>query len=189
MLETTEGYTVPGYFVCCALAAMRSAAAPHQPLTRVAINGFLKPSRTLMFSRHDLNTIAKGGTWIVTANDEGVVFTRHQLTTDRTSESTEEDSITTNLDAISRFYWEMFEPVYGRSNNTDEMLNILRNKLFIGFKTIHNISYSKYLGPQMIGYKLLKLERDQVRRTHVIMEVEPELPYPLNNLTLKFYIR
>ena len=182
------GEEVEGYFLCAALAAYRSASAPHAPLTRGEITGFGSPDRSTMFSRSQLNEIAKGGTWIVTSNILGAVFTRHQLTTDMTSEETSEDSITSNLDSISRIYRDGFEPVIGKSNVTPDMLELLEGRVFTSFKYIHNLPYSRELGPQMLGYELLELDIDPVLRSKVRIRIKPELPLPLNYLDLFFYV-
>ena len=182
------GEEVEGYFLCAALAAYRSASAPHQPLTRAEITGFGVPNRSLQFSRTQLNTIAAGGTWIVTSNIKGAVFTRHQLTTDMTNEETQEDSITSNLDSISRVYKEAFDPLIGKSNVTPDMLELLEGRIFTSFKFIHNLPYSRELGPQMLGYELLELAQDPILKSKVRIRIKPELAMPLNYLDLFLYI-
>ena len=188
VIKNELGVEVEGYFLCAALAAYRSAAAPHQPLTRAEITGFGDPDRSTMFSRTQLNTIAAGGTWIVTTNLGGAVYTRHQLTTDMTSEETQEDSITSNLDSISRLYRDNFEPIIGKGNVTPDMLELLEGRVFTSFKAIHNLPYPRELGPQMLGYELLELSIDSILRSKVRIRIKPELPLPLNYLDLFFYV-
>ena len=185
---TSGGIEVAGYFLCAALAAFRSAAPPHRPLTRSQITGFGTPDRTMQFSRAQLNTIASGGTWIVTSDITGAVFTRHQLTTDMTSEETREDSITSNLDSISRVYKANFEPLIGKSNVTPDLLELIEGRIFTSFKFIHNLPYPREIGPQMLSYELLELSQDPVLKSKVRIRIKPELPMPLNNLDLFFYI-
>lgn len=187
-IPNESGVEVEGYFLCAALAAYRSAAAPHQPLTRAQISGFGSPDRTTMFSREQLNRIASGGTWIVMSDISGAVYTRHQLTTDMTNEETREDSITSNLDSISRVYRDGFDDVVGKSNVTPDMLELLQGRVFTSFKYLHNLPYPRTLGPQMIGYDLLELAIDPVLRSKVRIRIKPELPLPLNYLDIFFYI-
>ena len=182
------GEEVEGYYLCAALAAYRSSAAPHQPLTRAEISGFGSPSRTLQFSRSQLNIMAAGGTWIVTSNLTGAVFTRHQLTTDMTDENTREDSVTSNLDSISRVYRDSFEPLIGKSNVTPDMLELIEGRIFTAFKFLHNLPYPRTLGPQIIGYELVELSIDPVIKSKVRIRIKPELPLPLNYIDLYFLV-
>lgn len=182
------GEEVAGYFLCAALAAYRSAAAPHQPLTRAEISGFGTPSKTLQFSRSQLNIIAAGGTWIVTSDLSGKVFTRHQLTTDMTDVNTREDSITSNLDSISRVFREGFDPLIGKGNVTPDMLELIEGRVFTSFKMIHNLPYPRNLGPQLLGYELVELSIDPVLKSKIRVRIKPDLPVPLNNMDLFFLV-
>ena len=188
VIPNEMGIEVPGYFLCAALAGYRSGVAPHQPLTRAQISGFGTPSRSTMFSRAQLNIIAGGGTWIVTSDITGAIYTRHQLTTDMTSEETREDSITSNLDSISRIYREGFDDVIGRGNLTPDMLELLEGRVFTSFKYIHNLPYPRIIGPQMLAYELLELAIDPILKSKVRIRIRPELPMPLNDLDIFFYI-
>jgi len=105
-----------------------------------------------------------------------------------TSEETREDSITSNLDSISRIYREGFDDVIGRGNLTPDMLELLEGRVFTSFKYIHNLPYPRIIGPQMLAYELLELAIDPILKSKVRIRIRPELPMPLNDLDIFFYI-
>lgn len=189
VIEDSTGAKVSGVYLCCALAGLRSGVAPHQPLTNVAISGFYAPTRSAMFTNTQLNTIAEGGTWIVTEDMTGVVYTRHQLTTDMTDINRREDTLTTNLDSISRIFRDAFSPLIGKGNVSTDMLALLSIKIDATASYIMGLPYSSVIGPQLQNYTVEVLEVDPLLRDRVNIRIAPILPYPLNNLDLTFIIR
>ena len=187
VLEDEAGEMVQGYYLCCALAGLRSGVAPHAPLTNVSVSGFANPvSRSIMFTTTQLNTIAAGGTWIVTSDLVGNVFTRHQLTTDMTDLNHQEDSLTTNCDSVSRVYRDGFADLVGRGNVSDEMVNLIRHRIATESAYIMALPYPDILGPQIQGFEVTLLERDPVIRDRIQCRIVPVWPMPLN--TLDVYI-
>ncbi|MSQ94287.1 MAG: hypothetical protein EXR98_06990 [Gemmataceae bacterium] len=54
-----DGLSVAGYFLCAALAGLRSGVAPHQSLTNAAITGFDDVSRTVdIFNASNMTALA-----------------------------------------------------------------------------------------------------------------------------------
>jgi hypothetical protein len=184
---TTEG-EVKGYFLCAALCGVRAGLAPHAPMTNHEVRGFVTVSNFIKsFNRTQLNIMAGGGNLLVLEKD-GVMFVRHQLTTDMTNEDTMEDSVTSNLDNISRTFKSYFAPLIGRSNVSPTLIGLLKNKIGVVVNTIINRPYSELLGPQMIDFELLTLEQDPVLKSKVRFGGKPSLPKPLNSLDIFFYI-
>jgi hypothetical protein len=183
-LPDAAGEEVQGYYLCAALAGLRAGSAPHAPLTNVEVSGFGIPTRSTRFTTTQLNTMAEGGTWIVTADLSGAVYTRHQLTTDNTDINRREDTITTNLDSQSRVYRENFADLIGRGNVSEDMLQLIRVRVHSISAYIMSLPYPVTIGPQLQGYEITQLYVDPALRDHVILRVAPELPYPLNNLDI-----
>ncbi len=185
---SVNGELVEGYFLCAALAGLRSLVAPHAPLSMVEVSGFDATDRSNMFTYDQLNTIASGGTWIVMTSEEGAVFTRHQLTTNMIDINRREDSVNTNLDSISAEYRAEFDNIVGKSNVSDELLALLETKILVRYNVIISRDYSIYLGPQLQGYRILKLARDLVLRDKIKIKIKPEMPYPLNDMDMEFLL-
>jgi hypothetical protein len=187
LYDSGTGELLPPSAMCAALAGLRSASAPHQPLTNVEVTGF-DIVKTVAFSSTQLNTVAAGGTWIVVKDLAGNIYTRHQLSTDNTDINTQEQSVTTNLDHVSRDYKNGMSDLYGRGNVSSQMLELIRSRINSLESWIVARPYSDTLGPQLQGLVLDSLAIDPVVRSQVDVYLTPELPYPMNNLNIHFRI-
>jgi hypothetical protein len=183
------GVMQPGYFLCCALAGLRSGVVPHQGLTNLEIAGFDDLSRTTKFlNGTQLDAMARAGVWIVTQNPAGEVFTRHALTTDRTSVETSEEMITSNFDSISYLYARRLAPYIGLMNVTPDAQLILETEIdaIIGFlRSSVNVDR---LGPQVIDATIVQLRKHHFLPDRVVAVVRHTLPFPLNNLEMHIVI-
>ena len=187
----SAGTNVEGYFLCCALAGLRSGVAPHQGLTNVEIAGFDDVSRSLdFFNDFQLNTMAEAGTWIVTQDtDTGQVFTRHQLTSaDSNDFNRSEDSITTNVDSISYYLLDLFAPFIGKANVTPGFLGFLEAKLNDALDVLKNRAFTVELGPQVVDYEITELREHSILKGRVVATVELTLPVPFNNFELHLVV-
>ena len=167
-------------YLAAACAGLRSASAPHQPLTRVELNGFVMVP-VYNFGSGLLNKMAENGTWLV-VNDDAIVYIRHQLTTDTTNYNLREDSKTTNADEISRYYRDNLSDYYGRVNVSPEFITYLEN-------IVNNISYSiasrvypDTLGPQILSYEPCEITASETLSDALTVKVTMDTPEPLNYL-------
>jgi len=181
------GETFPGYFLCAALAGLRSGVLPHQGLTNVAVKGFDDLSRTVeYFNANQLNAMAASGYWIVTRDQsDGTVFTRHQLSTgDQSDAFQREQNITTNLDQISYTLLSTMKAYIGMGNVTPTMIDILRGQLLGVLGQYKNTILVDRLGAQLIEGVITQLAPDPVLRDRIVARITLTLPFPLNNLEL-----
>lgn len=181
------GITVPGYFLCAALAGLRSGVLPHQGLTNVEILGFDDLSRsTQFFSANQLNTLAASGYWIVTQDpNTGTVFTRHELSTGNQDDLFQkEQNITTNLDSISFLFLNRMKQYIGRGNVTPTMIDIIRGEILAIVTLLENNIIQKTLGPQVIDATVLELAPHPTLRDRIVARIQLTLPFPLNNIEL-----
>lgn len=176
-------------YVCAALAGQRSGMAPHAPMSEVTLATVLMDPQ-IKFSRTQLNTIASGGNWIVSKDFDGRVYTRHQVSTviDPDDFNQREQSKTTNLDHISRDFYVNTSDLFGQGNISPEMINLIRQRINSLIEKISNRPYPAKLGPQMLDAEILTLERDPVLRDTVNVEIDPDMPDPLNTLNIRFTI-
>ena len=182
-----SGETVKGYYLCAALAGLRSGVLPHQGLTNVEIVGFDDLSRVdPFFSANQLNTMAASGYWIVMQDeDDGSVFTRHQLSTgNQDSLFEKEQNITTNLDDISKLYLARMKQFIGRGNVTPTMIDIIRGEILAVTALLKNTITVNRLGPQVIDAEITELAVHPTLRDRVVARINLELPFPLNNIEL-----
>lgn len=181
------GDVMDGMFLCCGLAGLRSGVAVHQGLTNVEIAGFDEVTRTTeFFTGVQLDDMAENGVWIVTEDVTGIVYTRHQLTTDPTDINTREDSMTSNMDALSyRFLRFLRDARYiGRRNITPALISQLRADIEGEVQAIMFETQNTTLGPQILDGNLVQIERHPTLRDHIVARLEVDLPEPFNNLDL-----
>jgi len=188
VIKSDSGVTVPGYFLCAAIAGLTSAIAPHQPISNVEVLGFSEALRSKMFNEDDLDVIASKGTWVITTDDLGVVHSRHQLSTDMSRLESRESSITNNWDSISREVKASYSDLVGKSNVSDELLELISFRITLISVAIEKRKYSELIGPQIQGYKIISLEKDTVLLDKIKLVYKPILPRPLNSLDITIYI-
>jgi hypothetical protein len=172
------------------LAGQRSGVPPHAPLSQVDIAGvFMSPQQN--FSRSQLNTIASGGNWIVVKDPTtGRIFTRHQVSTEINPDNLieREQSITTNVDHISRDFKSNTQDLFGQGNVSPEMLALIRQRTNSVIEEISNRPYTAKIGPQLLGAEIITLRVDELLRDTVLLEIKPNLPIPLNNLIIRLKV-
>jgi len=179
-----SGYTFAGYHLCAALSAQSGGILPHQPMTRVSLAGFDDMSRTTAFSYTQLNSMAGNGVWLVTANPRsGAVYTRHAVTTGSTDDDNErEESITRNLDSISYFLDEVYNPYVGISNVSDSLITKIRSELKAAFKVLTGRNYVRHLGAQLIEGTIDDIRRHSTLANRIVIDTTLSLPHALNNI-------
>jgi hypothetical protein len=178
------GVLVDGYYLCAALAGLASGVLPHQGLTNVTVSGFDNADRTTkLFRRSHLNTMAAAGTWIVTQDKDGNIFTRHAVTTgDYEDLNDREEMVVRNLDNIS-FYWlDRYAPYIGVSNAVDSMLDKIEAETLAGIQDLRQRNFTKELGGQLVDGAISQLEIAALFRDRIIVGLDYILPYPLNNI-------
>lgn len=184
-----NGGALDTYYVCCALAGQRSGMAPHAPMSQVTLSSVLMDP-IVKFSRTHNNTIASGGNWIVAKDFSARVYTRHQVSTytNPNDLNQREQSKTTNLDHISRDFYLNTQDLFGQGNISPEMINLIRQRVNSLIEKISNRPYPAKLGPQMLDAEIIRLERDSVLRDTLLVEINPDMPDPLNTLNILFTI-
>jgi len=186
------GKTFPGYYLCAALAGLRSGVQPHQGLTNVELLGFDDLSRTTeYFTDTQLNTMAASGYWIVTQDpNSGTVFTRHQLSCgDQSDVNQREQSITTNLDNISYGMLSELAPYIGKGNVTQTMISIVEGILIGKLQQYKNNTVVPRLGPQISAAEILELAQHPTYKDRILARVLCTLPAPFNNMELYLIVQ
>jgi len=184
------GETVPGYYLCCSLAGLRGASLPHRPLTNIEIIGWDDLTRTTdYFTEPQLNTMAGAGWWIVTRDPEdGTVYTRHQLSTDNLDLNRREQSVTTNVDSISYTMLKRLAIYIGRGNVTPVMISIIEGEILSILDFFSNFVVQDIIGPQILSYRIDRLEQHPLLKDRILAQIPIEVPYPLNNIEVHLVI-
>jgi hypothetical protein len=184
-----NGQDVPGYYVCAALAALRSGVLPHQGLTNVEVRGFDDmPLTTDYLGEPDLNVMAASGVWIVTTDlDTGEVYTRHQLTTAGYDDiKRREDSVISNWDSISYRLRNLYRKYIGTSNLTREFVTYFRNIVDTDLRNIRNTTAGTDVlrGPQIEDYEIVEFKIHDMLPDALVCRVRFTGPHPFNNFDM-----
>ena len=180
--QSSDYRRISNVYMAAACAGYRSGVAPHQPLTRAEVNGFIIPSMNL--SVEQLNRMAKAGIWLVVRDNAGTVYVRHQLTTDTVNYTTREDSKITNGDEICRYVRAQLEPFYGRANVSEEFINVLYLTMISVPDKIRSRPYSDLIGPQISSAEYPDISQDPDLPDKVIIRVRYFTPNPANYIDL-----
>lgn len=174
--------TYESYFAAAALAGLRSSVAPHESLTNIEVPGFDGVAETLGFTDDELNTIADQGVWILTQDVlGGAVYTRHQLTTDRSSTKTQEDQFTSNTDSISYGLQAKLDPFIGKYNITPETKIVIYDTIASELRYRQTNTFTSRGGNQLLGFEITKFEQNSTFRDRLDIGIRVDEPYPFNN--------
>ena len=186
----TNGETVPGFFMAAAYAGLKSSVVAHQPITNFELSGILSVPKVLNgFSRDELNEIAGGGTMIVGQELEGgKIFVRHQVTTDMVDTNHSELSITTNVDAITKYLRQWIKPLIGQYNINPEFLIMLETLAHQRLDFLIQETQTAKAGPQIVEVGAIRATQDPTVRTKVLMNIPLTLPNAANNIVTKLVI-
>lgn len=185
------GVEVDGYHICAAIAGLVGASAPQQGLTNVELRGFDNVNGVVnRFSRSQLDTLANSGKWIITHDlQSGVIYTRHQLSTDTTDLNTRELSIVKNVDSISYVFLNRLKPYIGRSNVTPTSLEVIRTQIMGTIAFLQSSGFTALTGGQVLpGTEIRELRQHSLLKDRIVVNIKLVVPYPLNNAELTLVI-
>jgi hypothetical protein len=186
-----DGLTQAGYFLCAAYAGLASGVVPQQGLTNLELSGVTAvPRTTELFNRSQLDTIAVNGGWIVTQDPKsGEIYCRHAVTTGDYEDINErEEMITRNVDSISYYFYDVFAPYIGISNVTPSMLTIIEAETNAAIQFLRTANFTPRLGGQLIEATITDLRISPVFKDRILLSLDAEVPYALNNLEVHLLI-
>ena len=175
--------SIPGYYLCAAIAGMVGQQPPQQGFTNFPITGFTRVlGSNDRFSASQMSVGAAGGTYWVVQNVAGGPLTcRHQLTTDLTSIETRELSITKVVDFTAKFMRAGLRNFIGKFNITQPFLDTLSTVVQ------GQLSFLTEAGV-LIGGDLNNIVQDESAPDTVLIDVTLDVPYPCNYIRLTLVI-
>lgn len=183
------GTLQPSYFLAAALAGLRSGVVPQRGLTNAVIAGFDSVTRsTPYFNSDQLDVIAAGGAWIVHKLPTGEIVTRHALTTKVADLSRRSEMRVSNLDSISFVYYNRLAPYIGQANVTASFLSLLRVQLDSIKSFLQSNGFVPELGGQINDAVISALRVHPILKDRVLVVVNLDLPYELNNVELHLVV-
>lgn len=186
---STGSTSMKGYHLCAALSALAGGVVPHQGLTNVEVKGFDGLTRSTQFNRAHLDTMASSGTWIVTQDEKGNIYSRHGLTTgSQDNLNTREEQVIRNVDSISAFFLDRFAPYIGIANVTPGMIDIIEAETLAAIAHLRGSNHTQRLGGQLIDAKITDLRSSAVHKDRIILALDMTIPYALNNLEVHLLV-
>ena len=178
-----ESNTVAGYsfddarYITAVLAAMRSATAPHAPLTDLTIPG-TSIADSIGFTETDYETMNDAGVWICYRNRRNEVVSRHAITTGKVGTIAEEDAAVSNGDNILRFVRNAVSFLNGSCNVSPALINKLTVNVIGALDRIISRVYPDIIGPQILSIDGVTIVQDPNNSAGVIGTIDLDLPAP-----------
>mgnify|MGYP006282795933 CR=1 FL=1 len=173
-----------GYFYCAQAVAQAQQFYPQTPHT----NQPLVDTRSLNYSNEyftptQLNIMAGGGTYIIAQDEEDTApYCRMQCSTDVSTIEKRELSITKAVDHTAKFMRTVLRRFIGKNNITPQFLKQIT---MIADTVIARQVDDKVL---LQNSKVTRVEQDENQADQVIIEVELDVPYPVNYIKVKLVI-
>jgi hypothetical protein len=172
-----------GYYAAASLASRLSARKPGKPYSKMVVPGFtdVKYSNGY-FKNSELDRIAGGGNLILVRRGEGAPLTvRHQLTTDTSSITTREASITEAIDYGAIIFRETLEPLAGKYNITQSFLDNL---------AVAAQGVADYLEDNEVfaAVNIIKVDVSESAADTIEIEADVDVFYPGNTFKVRFLI-
>jgi len=176
-----EGEEVDGYYLCCGIVGMVAGFPPHQGFTNIGVVGFDDVSRsTQYFKESELNVMAEVGVYIITQDTPGAMpYCRHQVSTDNTSVTLRELSITKNLDYISFYFRNRLSPFIGVWNATSDAVDSIELEIKAGTEYLKTLKLPK-IGAPLLDLVINSIVVNELLRDNIDIDTDALLPYPLN---------
>jgi hypothetical protein len=189
-LIESSGTIQEGYFLNAALAGLASGVLPHQGLTNVQIAGFSSTQRTNdKFNKPQLDAMALAGVWVVQQALDGLIFTRHAVTTgDYEDINQREEMLTRNVDSISYRFRDYFEPFIGVTNVTPAMRDVILGGMNRLIRTLKTERVTVGLGGQLTEATIDRFFVSEIFQDRYVAYISLEVPYALNNIELHLVV-
>lgn len=177
--------TLPGYYLCAAVAGLISGLPVQQSLTNVGLAGVSDVKLgNFYFTRAQLGSMAAAGACLVVQESQGSIpYIRHSLTTDMTTLYFREIQQVKNIDWLSYFFYDILKGFIGRYNITPDTLRILSQTITAGGRLLQGKTLPR-LGAPLLDFKIKTLKQDPDNKDNVIVELPITTPVVLNFVSL-----
>jgi hypothetical protein len=189
VLQVPSGQTLvdaPGYYACCAIAALTTGLPTQQGFTNLTVSGFLGlKNSSFYFTPAQLDVIAGGGSMVMAQDGpQQALYVRHELTTDLSSIKFQEYMVTKNVDFIAKFIKNAYAPFIGPYNIVDSTLDTLKTtgSSVTGF--LKNKTILPRIGGVIRSGSLSSIAEDATQIDTVDLTFTLNIPIPLNNLDI-----
>ncbi len=174
-------YTVPGYYLAVAYAALKNSLPPQQGLTNYPLGGIVKRLHMSnnYFRPSQLKALSQGGVFVCLQSVEGgAIRNRFQVTTNMNNNKTKQISLIYAVDAYSMGYIRTLQSLIGVNNVTPQILE------GVEMSTSAYATANRESGT-IISAKLISVRQNADDKSRVDVEQEVEFPTPLDKIVLR----
>ena len=177
---TTGVISLNGYYVAAGLAGLWASQAPQTPITHKSLAGFASLSSQLTSSQE--TTQQSYGVLVVAQRRDGVIYTRHGLTTNTSNWLTQEISINTIGDYVAKNFKQNFlnTNLIGQALTSSVIASI--NSLTIG--VLNDLKVSGVIQ----GYTGINIVQNVNNPTQVLVTFLYSPTLPLNYISVTIAI-
>ncbi len=172
--------TLDSTFLACAIAGMMSFYTVQTPLTRKAVQGFLKANKARSWLETEKDIYANAGV-LVLVDKGGIISVRHQLTTDTSSYNFSEISITQIRDNVSIDVVAGLDPLIG-SYETPTFNAIVQEK-------INAILAAKLTEGVIVNYGGITVITDPSNPSNRLVAYWIDVADPINRIFITYTIK
>lgn len=188
IISGTTPTVINNIFTAAYIVGLRTGLRPQQGITRQAVTSITSaPAMHTKYRPAVLDDIAANGTMIIAQNVEGgLVFVRHQLTTDVNNGILYyEDSPGIIVDYLSLRIKDQFDPYVGKRNVNRRTLELIEAGIVNLLEQEKLVDLDADYGPLIIDYDNLSVAADAVLKDRVNVKVRVFIPLPLNTLAVE----
>lgn len=183
-----DGSKIPNYFMCCSLAALAGGVFQHHGLTNLDVAGYSALPVSQKLTDTLRNQLAEGGIWLVVANNQGKIFSRHAISTSTSGILAEQEEVMLrNFDMICATFDDEWRDQIGISNATKDKLSVIRVR-FEAKKEELRIPITPDLGPYLNDATITDLRISPVFKDTIILAATFDMPAPFNRFDAYFMI-
>ncbi len=176
----------PGYALACNLAACLSGVAPHQPFNYYIIPGFSRVfGAGFYFQPNQMQELEEAGITVFDDDRNGNVYVRRLVTTDLDNI---ENSYVRNEHGLVFILRNKLSIYRGQANRVGAVLGKMILDAQTAVKNIAAETMVTQLGAMISADATVNIRNHATFRDQVVVEINGNRPYPLNNFTTSFLV-
>jgi hypothetical protein len=149
------------------------------------VAGFTDVTETERFNSEQLDEMAGRGVHILTKSDDGLIITRHGISTAAYADlENREEMMVRNIHSVNRQYYEQFRGLVGIANITPRLRAVISTEFQNLKESLKSSLATELLGGQILDAELQAVKPAIGARDRLLMYVETQYPVPLNNLDI-----
>lgn len=171
-------HTFEGWYLCAALAGLRSGCSPQQDLGGVEIAGITELDRSMEFTDDQRESMVNRGVWVVEER-HGVACTKRAVSTATQDDPTAyDDALITTLDVVNKTLRDEVSEILGQAGATPGSREMLRARLQ-GRMNALAASGVPRLGKLLREGEVRLVRRHAFMANQVALSVRMTIPIPL----------